>query len=598
MVRRLLSMAIILALTFSSLSCGEGAKEVPPAPSASSPTTTEVKSIEPTSEDIEWLATVIASEAGSVYDKGSWVRCTDEERAAVGWTVINRLKTGTYGKSIRDIVTAQGQYAHNQEPNAEIKELARKLLVGTMEDNTDGATHFFSPISMPKEGESTAGFDTGGGLHRVSGIDSEVYFPSWTETMTYVGDLKDVRKAYFMFYRSTATAEKPASTGEQPDVAVSSDELFILEKEGIYRERPSAKGKLKIVMNEVKYSPRGEKYWLIAFENITNRVLDIELFVDWKDPSGKSLETETQRDQRFLPEDTSGDEFEFPRGALGPVFWINVEYPEPIPQKIDFSYIDTSSTKGTIDIQNPIIEIHNEGSVYEQWIVPRLEVRNTSKNIILEFEGYFEFYSGGIIMEEQTLAFRNSSPLEPGMSCDIIGGNDTGFHTGGDSYGLNLQSIYIPYEADELRLSIGVTKVLPLGVTINYNVDPRVEQYYQVTFDSPAISEEIPWVVQEGGNWVVQGEFIQTTGYDIYSDDRFAVFEIHVVFDTGQGKLTYYREGYVPPSRNTVEGNPVVAEVKIDRLYSKKKSFNIIYPTEATHAEVKVRFLRIQEGLN
>ena len=163
---------------------------------------------------------------------------------------------------------------------------------------------------------------------------------------------------------------------------------------------------------------------------------------------------------------------------------------------------------------------------------------------------------------------------------------------------LNLQSIFIPYEADELRLSIGVTKVLPLGVTINYNVAPGVEQYYQVTFDSPAIYEGRGWMVQGGRNWVVQGEFIQTTGYDIYSDDRFAVFEINVEFDTGQGKLAYYREGYVPPSTNIVEGNPVVAEVKIDRLYSKKKSFDIIYPTEATRAEVRIKFIRVQEHLN
>ena len=88
-------------------------------------------------------------------------------------------------------------------------------------------------------------------------------------------------------------------------------------------------------------------------------------------------------------------------------------------------------------------------------------------------------------MEEQTLAFRNSSPLQPSMSCDIIGGHETGFHTGGDSYGLNLESIFIPYEADELRLSIGVTKVLPLEVTINYNVDPEVEKYYKLSFDKP-----------------------------------------------------------------------------------------------------------------
>ena len=183
-----------------------------PEPTPTPKLTPEIAPTTINEEDIEWLATVIASEAGSIHDKGSWVRCTDEERAAVGWTVINRLNAGTYGKSIRNIVTAQAQYAHNQEPNAEVKELARKLLAGTIEDTTGGATHFFSPISMPKEGEPTAGFDTGGGIHNVSGIGSKIYFPSWTDTMTYVGDLKNVRKSYFMFYRS----ETPITTASTP----------------------------------------------------------------------------------------------------------------------------------------------------------------------------------------------------------------------------------------------------------------------------------------------------------------------------------------------------------------------------------------------
>ncbi len=180
-----------------------------------------------TSEDIEWLATVIASEAGSIYDKGSWIRCTDEERAAVGWTVINRLKAGTYGDSIKDIVSAPAQYAHNQQPNPEIKELAKRLLQGQIEDVTGGATHFFSPISMPKEGESTSGFDTGGGLHTVTGIDSKVYFPSWAETMNYVGSLKNVRSAYFMFYRGTATIKQtePSSKTTEESIVPKTQEM-------------------------------------------------------------------------------------------------------------------------------------------------------------------------------------------------------------------------------------------------------------------------------------------------------------------------------------------------------------------------------------
>jgi len=172
------------------------------------------------SDDIYWLAKAIASEAGSVWDVDHWVRCSDEERSAVGWTVLNRLASGEHGKSIKEVVTedANGdgkpdQYAFNQEPTSEIRELANKLLKDQIPDLTGGATHFFSPISMPKEGESTEGFDVGGGLHEVPGIEKRVYFPSWTTTLTWVGDLDNVRRAYFMFYRSKECVLTVTGTG-------------------------------------------------------------------------------------------------------------------------------------------------------------------------------------------------------------------------------------------------------------------------------------------------------------------------------------------------------------------------------------------------
>ena len=163
-----------------------------------------------TEEDVEWLGKMIASEAGSVWDVDHWVRCTDEERSAVGWTVLNRFKSGIHGKTIKDVVTERGQYAYNQEPTAEIRQLAKELLKGQIRDPTGGATYFFSPISMPWEGDEDKyisrlkahfdNFDTGGGLHEVPGISKRVYFPSWTKTHTWVGDLTNVRRAYFMFY--------------------------------------------------------------------------------------------------------------------------------------------------------------------------------------------------------------------------------------------------------------------------------------------------------------------------------------------------------------------------------------------------------------
>ena len=166
-------------------------------------------------DDIEWLAKLIASEAGSVYDKGNWVRCTDQERTAVGWTALNRLEADTFGGTLEEVITAPGQYAYEQNPTAEIEELAKKLMEGQIPDPTGGATHFFSPISMPKEGESTRGFDVGGGLRNVPGIAEKVYFPSWAETYTWTGDLNNVRRAYFMFYRNGA----PVTPVPEPEIS-------------------------------------------------------------------------------------------------------------------------------------------------------------------------------------------------------------------------------------------------------------------------------------------------------------------------------------------------------------------------------------------
>lgn len=106
MIRRLLLlMLVILVLIFGSLSCGRGSQEAKPV------------ATEPTSEDVEWLARVIASEAGSVWDVDHWVKCTDEERAAVGWTVLNRVKSGTFGQTVKEIVVTPGQYARARAPS-------------------------------------------------------------------------------------------------------------------------------------------------------------------------------------------------------------------------------------------------------------------------------------------------------------------------------------------------------------------------------------------------------------------------------------------------------------------------------------------------
>ncbi len=157
-----------------------------------------------TREDVEWLAKVVMSEASIG---------TREEQIAVGWTVLNRLHSGRYGGSVKEVATQPKQYAYGQAPTQSIIELAAKLLRGGIGDPTGGATHFFSPRGMPKEGEPTSGYDVGGGLHEVPGIPQRVYFPSWTKTLSWIGDLANVRRAYFMFYRPVSAAA-PLATVE------------------------------------------------------------------------------------------------------------------------------------------------------------------------------------------------------------------------------------------------------------------------------------------------------------------------------------------------------------------------------------------------
>jgi hypothetical protein len=111
-------------------------------------------------QNVELLARVLISEASIG---------TDAEREAVGLTVINRMQAA-HTNRVSKIVKVGGfyHYAIDQDPSLypEYSLLAEQLLAGQITDFTNGATHFFSPHSMPKEGESSSGFDCDGGYSR------------------------------------------------------------------------------------------------------------------------------------------------------------------------------------------------------------------------------------------------------------------------------------------------------------------------------------------------------------------------------------------------------------------------------------------------
>jgi hypothetical protein len=95
-------------------------------------------------------------------------------------------------------------YAHNSKysPTRAIIELARGILNGTVSDNTQGATHFYSPVSMPKQGQPTKGYDVGGGLEHMPGLPTKNYRPSWANEYkrTFV---EGVNSKYFKYYRES-----------------------------------------------------------------------------------------------------------------------------------------------------------------------------------------------------------------------------------------------------------------------------------------------------------------------------------------------------------------------------------------------------------
>jgi len=155
-------------------------------------------------EDAKCLATVIMSEASIG---------TSEERIAVAWTVFNRVNSPKFPKTICEVTNQPSQYATNQEPTPEVLDLAKSLITDQGIDPTGGAIYFFSPRSMPTEGEDTSGYDVGGGLHDVTGIDRKVYFPSFALTNEYVGDIQGVRPAYYMFYRGSSPVPQQEYNG-------------------------------------------------------------------------------------------------------------------------------------------------------------------------------------------------------------------------------------------------------------------------------------------------------------------------------------------------------------------------------------------------
>lgn len=142
-----------------------------------------------TAENIEDLAQILMAEASPGV-------ANEHESSAVGYTVLNRMQaSGT--RSVRDVWDA---YAHEATPTDETRTLASRLLHGEHPDHSRGATHFYSPRSMPMEDDSIRGFDTSGGLEQTPGISKKNYRPGWATQYEMVV-IAGTRSSHYKFYR-------------------------------------------------------------------------------------------------------------------------------------------------------------------------------------------------------------------------------------------------------------------------------------------------------------------------------------------------------------------------------------------------------------
>lgn len=140
--------------------------------------------------DVSLLARLIASEAGEY---------SPAEQRAVAWTMRNRMRRHPTNR-LADVISA-GKFSTHLAANAVNIQIAQEVQAAApAADPTRGATHYYSPVAMPEEGESTAGFDVKGGLESTSGLTRKNYRPGFVNTFMAVA-VPGVQDKHFKFYQ-------------------------------------------------------------------------------------------------------------------------------------------------------------------------------------------------------------------------------------------------------------------------------------------------------------------------------------------------------------------------------------------------------------
>ncbi|CAF1448858.1 unnamed protein product [Didymodactylos carnosus] len=142
------------------------------------------------------LAVIVTSSAKmSAYDLG---RCIMSE-GSIGYLA---EKT-----ALAFVCQRNSKHARNQEPSTAVLNLAKRVLAGKIPDLTKGASHWYSPRSMPSSAQKskcsppigTGNMDCRGGLESVCSPSVKSYKPSWA-TRGYI-EISGVRPCYFKFHK-------------------------------------------------------------------------------------------------------------------------------------------------------------------------------------------------------------------------------------------------------------------------------------------------------------------------------------------------------------------------------------------------------------
>ena len=146
-------------------------------------------------ENVRDLARIIASEA-----EGE----NETAQTMVTWAAVNRMRNNQFQR-VSD-VWLNHNFAHKAPPTQTSLRIAEAILSHCALDISQGATHFYTPNTMPKKGDKIPpGVDIRGGLESVPGVTEngkpiQNYAPGWTGSYQRVM-VPTVAEKVFKFYR-------------------------------------------------------------------------------------------------------------------------------------------------------------------------------------------------------------------------------------------------------------------------------------------------------------------------------------------------------------------------------------------------------------